>query len=812
MDLRLLCIVTLCIGGSPIAGGQDAAIRFERSASYDDRTAGRVFRESVNPQFIGPEERFAWYRVRTGPESEGFVLIDTSAGTRESFPDQVALRTRLSELTGESFVAENARDGVEPMGELRPSSGGGEATEIEIRNETEQTLEVYWHDSQGENRHYGSVGPDKAFSSSTYAGHVWLLMDQHGNRIAAFRASTETRTAVVNADTPAPRPPRERDWQRRRGGGEDRRRSPDGRWSVAFRDHNVVVTDNELGAEVFASDEGTAENHFAGAVWWSPDSQHFVVLRTRRAAQRTVTLIASAPDDQLQPEIVSIDYAKPGDELDHPRPYLFHVAAFADGRDAVAEHASGSSQVVVAIDDSYFPNPYEINRLAWRSDSSAFSFVYNERGHQAVRVISVDAESGAPRVVIDETSSTFVCYSQKFFLERLDDTNEMIWMTERDGWNHLILVDASTGQVKNSITSGPWVVRGVERVDAEKRQVWVRAGGLNPGEDPYHVHLVRVDFDGNHLVRLTDGDGTHSWEYSPGGRFLIDRYSRVDLPPVTNLRSAETGELVCELERADWGPLLAAGWSPPERFVAKGRDGETDIYGIIVRPTDFDSTKKYPVLESIYAGPQSSFTPKAFGLHSGLYEMAELGFIVVKLDGMGTSDRSKAFHDVCWKNLGDSGFPDRIAWIKAAAESRPEMDLQRVGIWGGSAGGQSAMRALLAHGDFYHAAAADCGCHDNRMDKIWWNEQWMGFPVGPHYEEQSNVTQAHRLEGKLLLTVGELDKNVDPASTMRVVDALIKADKDFELIVFPGGGHGVGSSPYGKRRMKDFFLRALAGE
>lgn len=510
--------------------------------------------------------------------------------------------------------------------------------------------------------------------------------------------------------------------------------------------------------------------------------------------------------------MVTIDYAKPGDELDHPRPFLFHVAGFSSEAEAGAatEQSSAPAPAMVGIENSLFPNPYELNRFAWRSDSSAFSFVYNERGHQVVRVVSVDAQSGDPRAVIDETSTTFVCYSQKFFLERLDESDEMIWMTERDGWNHLILVDWSTGEVKNSITSGPWVVRGVERVDSEKRQIWIRVGGFDPGEDPYHVHLIRVDFDGSQLVRLTDGDGTHTWEFSPGGRFLIDRYSRVDLAPVTDLRDAETGALVCELERADWSPLLATGWSPPERFVAKGRDGATDIHGIIVRPTDFDSSKKYPVLESIYAGPHSFFTPKAFGRHSGLYEMAEMGFIIVKLDGMGTSERSKAFHDVCWQNLGDSGFPDRIAWIKAAAEKRPEMDLQRVGIWGGSAGGQSALRALLAHGDFYHAAAADCGCHDNRMDKIWWNEQWMGYPIGPHYEEQSNVTQAHRLEGKLLLTVGELDKNVDPASTMQVVDALIKADKDFELIVFPGGGHGSGSSPYGKRRMKDFFLRALA--
>ncbi|NDA67919.1 MAG: S9 family peptidase, partial [Verrucomicrobia bacterium] len=279
------------------------------------------------------------------------------------------------------------------------------------------------------------------------------------------------------------------------------------------------------------------------------------------------------------------------------------------------------------------------------------------------------------------------------------------------------------------------------------------------------------------------------------------------------LRRAD-GTLVCELERGDARVLLATGWRAPERFVAKGRDGATDIYGIIYCPTNFDPAKKYPVIEYIYAGPHSAFVPKAFGPMPGgwVREMAELGFIVVQCDGMGTSHRSKAFHDVCWQNLGDSGFPDRIAWLKAAATKHPELDLTRVGIYGGSAGGQSSTRALLAHGDFYKAAVSDCGCHDNRMDKIWWNEQWMGWPIGPHYAEQSNVTQAGNLRGKLMLVVGELDKNVDPSSTLQVANALVKADKDFDLLIIPGAGHGAAESPYGRRRRADFFVRHLLGK
>jgi dipeptidyl aminopeptidase/acylaminoacyl peptidase len=412
---------------------------------------------------------------------------------------------------------------------------------------------------------------------------------------------------------------------------------------------------------------------------------------------------------------------------------------------------------------------------------------------------------------VDEQSRTFVDYSGKLFTEYLDDTGEIIWMSERDGWNHLYLYDAKAGQVKNQITKGEWVVRGVERVDKEKRQIWFRAGGIRPGQDPYYIHFARVNFDGSGLVVLTEGDGTHNIEFSPDRRFFIDTWSRVDQPPVNDLRRSDDGKWICELEKADWSALVKAGWQTPERFVAKGRDGGTDIYGIINRPTHFDPKKKYPVIESIYAGPQGAFVPKGFSSLNNMQSLSELGFIVVQMDGMGTSYRSKKFHDVCWKNLGDAGFPDRILWMKAAAAKYSYMDLTRVGIYGGSAGGQNALGALLAHGDFYKAGVADCGCHDNRMDKIWWNEQWMGWPIGPHYEEQSNVTQAHKLTGKLLLTVGELDKNVDPSSTMQVVNALIKADKDFELIVFPGAGHGAGGSPYGRRRMQDFFVRHLLG-
>jgi len=543
-----------------------------------------------------------------------------------------------------------------------------------------------------------------------------------------------------------------------------------------------------VGMEFEAKDPEKA----APEIYWSPDSKYFVAIRTRPGTERMVYLVESSPKDQLQPKLEFYPYAKPGDEIPISKPHLFQ----ANGHE-------------IQLDDSLYQNPWSISDVRWDKDSSRFTFLFNQRGHQVLRVLAIDSESGKIKPIIEEKSKTFVDYSGKFFSEYLDDSHEIIWMSERDGWNHLYLYDAKTAGVKNQITRGEWVVRGVEKVDAEKRQIWFRAGGIRPEQDPYFIHYCRVNFDGSGLVILTEGNGTHSIKYSPDREHFIDTWSSVDSAPVNELRRSSDGKLLCKLEEADISELAENGWKAPEPFVAKGRDGKTDIYGIIHWPKNLDETKPHPVIESIYAGPHDSFVPKGFRASYGQDKLTKLGFIVVQIDGMGTANRSKEFHDVCWKNIADAGFPDRILWLKAAAQKYSSMDLNRVGIYGTSAGGQSTLAGLLTHGDFYKVGVSDSGCHDNRMDKIWWNEQWMGWPVGPHYDEQSNVTMANRLQGKLLLMVGELDKNVDPSSTMQVVNALIKADKDFELLVCPGGGHGVLRTTYGWKRLEEFFVRNL---
>ncbi len=569
--------------------------------------------------------------------------------------------------------------------------------------------------------------------------------------------------------------------------------SPDSNWTAYVRNYNLYIRPRPAGNEIQLSFDGSAGDYYASNIQWSPDSKKLVTNRIRPGEKHLIYFVRSSPTDQLQPRLENREYLKPGDSLPQRRPQLFLI----DTR----QH--------VPVDDTLFRQQFSLSNLRWRNDSRSFTFEYNQRGHQVYRVLEVNAATGAVRPLIEEQSRTFIDYSSKRYRYDMADGKEIIWASERDGWNHLYLYDSMTGKVKKQLTKGEWVVREVVYVDEVKRTVLFAASGRNADQDPYLIQYYRVNFDGTGLKALTTENANHVARFSPTFRYFVDTYSRADLPPTTVLRSAVDGSVLMELEKADISAWQQAGWKMPEVFSAMGRDGKTDIWGVIIRPTNFDPAKKYPVIENIYAGPHSSFVPKTFmSTNFAMHELAELGFIVVQIDGMGTSNRSKAFHDVCWKNLKDAGFPDRILWLQAAAKTYPALDLERVGIYGTSAGGQSSAGALLFHPDFYKVAVSSCGCHDNRMDKIWWNEQWMGYPIGPHYAECSNVTNAHKLQGKLLLMVGEVDDNVDPASTMQVADALIKARKDFDLVVLPNLSHTAGGE-YGERKRRDFFVRHL---
>ncbi|WP_300229263.1 S9 family peptidase [uncultured Bacteroides sp.] len=570
--------------------------------------------------------------------------------------------------------------------------------------------------------------------------------------------------------------------------------SPDGKYVAFIKNDNVYVREISTGKEKQLSIDGTLSNYYSSYIQWSPDSKSVVSCRIRPIEKRYVYYVESSPSDQLQPKLHKQEYAKPGDELRFKVPCIFNVE-------------TGKALIPST---ELFSHQYELLGPSWNDDSKAVTFEYNERGHKVYRVLEMSATDGSVRTLIEEKEEKYVNYP-RIYRNYLSDGKRIIWSSERDNYNHLYMYDRATGKPTHQITKGEWYVRGVQYVDEQNEEIYFSANGMNKNEDPYLIHYYKINFDGTGMVELTPEEGMHKCCFSADHKYLVDVYSKVDQAPVAVLRNASNGKICMNLEKADISALVENGWKAPEVFSAKGRDGKTDIWGVIYRPSNFDPSKKYPIVEYIYSGPGDQYVPKIFSSYNWwMTSLAELGFIVVQVDGMTTSFRSKEFEEVCYKNLKDAGLPDHIAWIKAAAKKYPYMDIDRVGIFGCSAGGQESTGAVLFHPEFYKAAYSACGCHDNRMDKIWWNELWMGYPVDESYSACSNVDNAHLLTRPLMLVVGEMDDNVDPASTMQVVNALIKAGKDFELVVIPGARHTMGDD-FGEHKRYDFFVKHLMG-
>jgi len=607
----------------------------------------------------------------------------------------------------------------------------------------------------------------------------------YGVNLSTYSIADLTDTSIYRYNAKRPLQQKRSRWQWNRVV----RKSPNGKYEALIRGGNLFVTDKATNTETQLSTDGTEAKPY-GDYAWAPDGKNIIAYKTDPKEIKKVHYVLSSVPGTTRGELKSREYAQPGDDFTSYQPYIFNIAA--------------KTAVKVAADPIDFFGPPELH---WRNnDSRYYTYEKVDRGHQRFRVIEVDVQTGKTRNIIEEKTNTFI-YESRIYTRYLPKTNEMLWTSEQDGWQHLYLVNTLTGK-QAKITSGNWVVRDIDSVDVTKRQVWFRASGMNDGEDPYFIHYYRIGFDGKGLINLTPEKGNHSLSFSPDRKYYIDTYSQVNVPPISELKLTANTRKVTELEHGTADAYLATGVKLPEVFVAKARDGITDIWGVVCLPSKMDPNKTYPVIENIYAGPQDSFVPKNFLPASEMQSMAELGFIVVQIDGMGTANRSKAFHDVCWKNLADAGLPDRILWMKAMAAKYPNADISRVGVYGTSAGGQNSTGALLFHPEFYKAAVSACGCHDNRIDKQWWNEQWMGYPVGPHYGEQSNITNAAKLQGNLFLIVGEADENVPPESTYRLADALIKANKDFDILSIPGMGHSDGGT-YGRRRKRDFFVKHL---
>ncbi|KAA6334470.1 Non-reducing end beta-L-arabinofuranosidase [termite gut metagenome] len=568
--------------------------------------------------------------------------------------------------------------------------------------------------------------------------------------------------------------------------------SPDGTKTAYISEGNLWITNLKTKENRQLSFDGSPYEYYSSNIYWSSDSKKIVCCKYHPVDNRKLLLISSSPKEQLQPITEEYDYPKPGDALPVRRPVAFLLE---EGK-------------AIRFDVPEVEQQFVLDNIKWSKDSRYFTFNFNKRGHQRYTIYSGDIESGLLRTIVNEDSNTFIHYGglyQYWFKE----SSELLWLSERDGWKHLYLYDTTTGTIKKQLTQGQWIVKSVVHVDETQRKVIFVGCGMQKQEDPYLEKYYSLNIDNGKITPLTPEDANHKITFSKDHKYMVDSYSRVDLVPTIVVRSVNDGKVIFKPEnQPDISLALKEGYRIPEVFSAKGRDGKTDIWGMIMRPDNFDPSQKYPVIEYIYAGPHDSHVPKNFAIDHWGFSLTDLGFIVVIIDGMGTANRSKAFHDVCWRNLKDAGFPDRIAWIKTAAQKYTEMDIERVGIFGSSAGGQNAMGAVLFHPEFYKVSVAACGCHDNRMDKIWWNEQWMGYPVGKEYDECSNVTNAHLLQGKLMLILGELDNNVDPSSTLQVVNALIKHKKEFEFVMLPGERHTMGGS-YGERKRRDFFVKYL---
>jgi dipeptidyl aminopeptidase/acylaminoacyl peptidase len=594
--------------------------------------------------------------------------------------------------------------------------------------------------------------------------------------------------------------------------------SPDGRWVAFVRDHDLHVRSTESGREIRLTTDGKRDRAYAAPVpsptlmvrdrtetpalgplvFWSPDSRRLATYRIDVRGAGTLSMVQHAPPDRVRPRHYTYRYPLPEDSV-LPTGDLFLVAV-----DAWQPVRVPIAPVVM----QYYNAPA---RPRWSDDGSRLTLVVTERGYTRRQVLEIDVETAAPRLVVDEVGEPYVDVYGGTVLETFDDGG-VLWLSERDGWKHLYLYDRATGALRRRLTSGSWVVRDVPHVDGHTGSILFTAAGREAGRDPYLRHLYRTDVSGRSVRLLTPEDADHDISVSPTGHYVVDTYSRPHVEPVSVLRRASDGAVVLELERADISRLLATGWRRPEPFAAKARDGTTDVYGLIWWPSTFDATRTYPVVEQIYTGPHGSFVPKTFSAYrSTAQSIAELGFVVVQVDGLGTNHRGKAFRLHSWKNLGDGGLDDHIAALRQLAAQRPYLDLTRVGIFGHSAGGYDAAHAMLTHPEFYKVAVSSAGNHDHRMDKAVWNTQWMGWPVGDHYREQSNVTLASRLEGKLLLAHGDVDENVPVSATLQLVNALVAANKDFELLVLPNQTHNLGRHAYFQRRRWDFFVEHLLG-
>ena len=715
-----------------------------------NNTAPLVFGASVRPVWL-PDDRF-WYPNAT-PEGNEFVLVDPATQTRERAFDHERLAGALSSAADTTYTPFDL-----PFNQFE-FSDDGQSVIFDVRSQT-FTCDI----------------------------------QNYNCTVRSSDGSTSRRNEVV---------------------------SPDGKRAVFICDFNLWIRDLDTGRETRLTTDGVEDYGYAtnNAGWtkrddpvvlWSPNSDKIATFQHDGRGVGEMYLVST---NVGHPRLEAWKYPLPEDSVIFR---IDRVVIHVDGPRIVRlqmppdQHRSTVCDHIVCRGDGW-------TDVSWSPDGSELAFVSSSRDHKEARLRVADPETGRVREVLEETVETFFESGFRTANWRaLFGSNEVIWYSQQSDWGHLYLHDLGTGRLKNPITNGDWNVLQVLRIDEDYRTIYFLGAGREPG-DPYFQYLYRVGLDGGEVELLTSEAANHEVTLSPSGNYFVDSYSTPVDPPITVLRDRD-GHAVVQLEEANISRLLDMGWQPPTPITVKARDGETDIFGLVYKPTNFDPSISYPIINYIYPGPQTgsvgsrSFSPS----RSDKQSLAELGFVVVEVDAMGTPMRSKSFHAAYYGNMGDNGLPDQMAAIRELAGRYEWMDIDRVGIYGHSGGGFASTDAILRYPDFYKVAVSGAGNHDNRNYEDDWGEKWQGLletnPDGTtNYDNQANQLLAENLKGKLLLAHGTMDNNVPMYNTLLVVDALIAANKDFDLLLFPNRGHGFGNEPYMLRRRWDYFVRHLKG-
>lgn len=721
---------------------------------YPGNAVSHIYHANLNPQWIRPDS--FWYTDNCR-DTTMFILVNTSQGTRKKIIDADRLSGALSSSTGK---------------QISPSHMPIQNMEI---SDDEKTVQFSLH---------GTI---------------------YSCDLASYTLTKVPLPDEVKAGIP----------------------SPDNSWIAYVNDSNLWIYSKITGKSSPLTTDGT-QDYFYGKrsdtvrypvsesrlntppvpyLSWSSDSSKIATFKVDQRNVSTLSLLQDAPGTGMRPVSYSYKYAFPGDpHVPGYEPVIIDLSS-----DTITPLKYRSQPEVSLMDN-------EKNVLQWWDETGNTTYsLFVERGEKTLRLLAADPYTGMVREIMNETGPSYIESTLEYGGDpniRILSDGDIIWFSERDGWGHLYRYD-SNGSLKNQVTKGPWVVRSILAVDEKNGHIYFTASGREGG-NPYYQYLYRVQPDGNDLRLLTPGQADHAISLSPDLTCFIDAYSRADLPTTTALRSMD-GTLLMHLARADDSDLKRTGWSPAERFTVTARDGKTDIYGLMFRPTNFDRTKKYPVIDVVYPGPYNIITktsyPASLTWSSKIYwtcqMISELGYIVVTMDGLGTAYRSREFHDASYQNLADCGLPDHITGIKQLAARYPYIDLSRVGIYGKSAGGFMAAQAMLTYPEFFKTGVAASGNHDCRLYGSFWGEKYEGYPVTDRYLEQVTALKASNLTGDLLLITGDMDDNVHPSMTMQLADALEKAGKKYDLMVFTNKNHDLNYDPYYLKTMMRYFLTNL---